>query len=204
MSSKWDDYIKKVYDKKALSYDRNTSAAYSKYGKLSSDDIYNYLLDKDFVSLLDIGSGTGYMLDKLSRKKIAIYYGIDISYNMLMEARGKNISGATFLDMNAIKLNFANESIDVITFSESFHCIKEYERVLSECYRVLKFGGVIIIGEHYPKRNPFEKLFGKIKDKGIYKYYKSEDIARLLTKYKFKILGTRTVDKETYTIVGQK
>lgn len=47
---------KKWFDNQAKTYDQTNTILYSKYGKISCKNIFDYLKGKDYEKLLDVGS----------------------------------------------------------------------------------------------------------------------------------------------------
>ena len=98
-------------------------------------------------ALLEVGSGDGRLTALLAEKAEAIT-AIDPDNNSIEVAR-KNISGVNFLVGSGEKLDFANESFDIVLFSYSLHhqdCVK----ALAEAKRVVRQDGHIIILEPTP------------------------------------------------------
>ena len=98
-------------------------------------------------ALLEVGSGDGRLTALLADKAEAIT-AIDPDNNSIEVAR-KNISGVNFLVGSGEKLDFANESFDIVLFSYSLHhqdCVK----ALAEAKRVVRQDGHILILEPTP------------------------------------------------------
>ncbi len=95
-------------------------------------------------ALLEVGSGDGRLTALLADKAEAIT-AIDPDKNNIEAAR-KNIRGVNFLVGSGEKLDFANESFDIVFFSYSLHhqnCVK----ALAEAKRVAGQEGQILIIE---------------------------------------------------------
>lgn len=109
-----------------------------------------------FHRFLDIGCGPGgVVLDMASAHPHCDCVGIDISQNMLryaeMLAHGENVQNAQFLSMDATKpLAFPDESFDLIygRFMYSFLTPQYWPVLLSECFRLLRPGGYILVADH--------------------------------------------------------
>ena len=80
---------KKWFNKQAPVYDDTNTILYSKYGKISCENIYNYLKDKEYKKLLDVGCGTGYLINMLAKKYDAEYTGLDLSPEMINKLKVK-------------------------------------------------------------------------------------------------------------------
>ena len=108
------------------------------------------LLGDDLGRLVDIGTGTGRILELLgpsARQAI----GIDRSPDMLRIARAK-LDGAPYElqqgDINALQL--AEGSADTITLHQVLHFLPEPASAIAECARLLAAGGRLLIVDFGP------------------------------------------------------
>lgn len=100
-------------------------------------------------SLLDIGTGTGKLIEMLATEKRIECIGIDANKNMLEEAK-KKLSG---LDVELLKVDkgsslpFNNNSFDFVCICNVLfnHNSQTVIHILNESVRVLKQGGKLII-----------------------------------------------------------
>ena len=97
--------------------------------------------------MLDIGCGTGYLIDKLSKEYRAIFIGLDLSPEMIKQANNKNIKNAEFIEGKADEIPFKDNTFDIITCSQSFHHYPDTDKAIKEVYRVLKPGGLYILSD---------------------------------------------------------
>lgn len=114
----------------------------------SIEHIHRYILaieiakDKD---VLDIACGEGYgsnLLSKVARTVV----GIDIDKKTINEAEYKyKTNNLSFVQCEATKLLFDNNTFDVIVCFETIEHIKEYEKLIAELKRVLKKDGLLIL-----------------------------------------------------------
>lgn len=106
------------------------------------------LADRPLGALLDIGTGTGRMLE-LFASKAASAVGIDRSSEMLRLARVKleeaGISGASLRqgDMNALPLS--DRSVDSIILHQVLHYAPQPGMAIGEAARVLAPGGQLLV-----------------------------------------------------------
>jgi ubiquinone/menaquinone biosynthesis C-methylase UbiE len=112
--------------------------------------LYHYLtsaIDVSNLKMLEVGSGRGggakYIDEYLKPKSIT---GLDIAHNAVKLAN-KNHSSNTlhFVQGNAEKLPFSDESFDVVINVESCHAYGSVPIFLKEVKRVLKPGGYLLI-----------------------------------------------------------
>ena len=98
------------------------------------------------AKILDIGTGAGFFPVLLGRAG-GIVTGIDMSPKMLDEAK-KNAElfnvRAEFLLMNAQKLDFPDESFDVLVSRQLTWTLPDAMEAYREWLRVLKIGGVLL------------------------------------------------------------
>lgn len=109
-------------------------------------------------TILDVGCGTGYALFELYKKLDGSgdYHGIDISENMIKEARKnanqRKYNNCTFNVSDAEKMDYPDQTFDLVISNMVLQYLPDQEKGLKEILRVLKQGGKIAIateGEHY-------------------------------------------------------
>ncbi|WP_372766437.1 class I SAM-dependent methyltransferase [Pseudoalteromonas sp.] len=125
-------------------------------GRPQSDESWQ-LLAKDVVeklklhatdNLLDVGCGSGLLLSKLATN-CAYVSGIDYAQAMVDKAQAL-LPNAQFYCGEAKKLPFASRSFDKLLSYSIFHYFPDREYALSvvkEMIRVVKPGGIILIGD---------------------------------------------------------
>lgn len=106
--------------------------------------------------ILEVGVGTGLSFDDYDETTEVT--GIDLSAPMLEKARAKMASGRyphvrDVLLMDAHNLAFADASFDCVVAQFVITLVANPERVLSECHRVVKPGGRIILINHSIRRS---------------------------------------------------
>ena len=102
-------------------------------------------------SLLDVGTGPGWLLLKLHEQCPNMkLVGCDVSAPMVVKTR-KNIAEAGFSDLievrdsNADQMPFADAFFDIVVSTGSIHHWKVPVKGLNEVYRVLKPGGYALM-----------------------------------------------------------
>lgn len=201
---------KKHFDNQAEIYDETNTAYYSKYPKISCKDVARRLRNTEYQSLLDIGCGTGYLIDILQKQKNALYCGLDLSPEMLKMAKQKLPQSVYLTEGSADSLPYEDNSFDVVTCIQSFHHYPKPEKSMSEAYRVLKPGGLYIISDtgmgNYPKfiYSIYNNFIVKKLNTGDYAAYGKQDIQNLMTASGFKIKDAQDITKFIYTVIGIK
>ncbi len=109
------------------------------------------------VSVLDIGTGAGGLLDRIARRSVASsdgrelhggaahLLGMDISERAVRMARSWQHPQITWVCGDALRLPFADRSCDIVTCSLMLHHFDppDVERILREVARVCRHGVVI-------------------------------------------------------------
>lgn len=117
------------------------------------------------LKVLDVGTGVGFFIEVLQESLpgyISII-GIDTNKEVLNKAAEKyKDNKIKFMYMDGENIEFENNSIDVISVSNTLHHLPNKEKVLSEIKRVLKPKGIIIINEMISD-NQSEKQLSHVK-----------------------------------------
>jgi ubiquinone/menaquinone biosynthesis C-methylase UbiE len=130
------------------------------YNALSTTNLFqhNYdLLASDILSycsegsILDIGTGPGWLLIKLHQKSPKLQLtGLDSSPSMVDKAQ-KNITNSGLSNIietkegNANNIPFPDNSFNIVVSTGSIHHWKDLTAGLNEVYRVLKHGGYALM-----------------------------------------------------------
>jgi SAM-dependent methyltransferase len=101
--------------------------------------------------ILDIGSGAGGLMRQASAMGFSMI-GLDITHRFNQLNLGLNDCFSVpvsnpIITGDAHHLPFADQSLDLILFQHSFLNMPDNSRVLSECWRVLKPGGTLLMHE---------------------------------------------------------
>lgn len=145
------DKIKQAFNAAAENYD-----AFSVLQQTITDRLiesFEYINIKP-VSILDLGSGTGYGSGRLNRRfNKAQVYQLDISEKMLRKSRQKAprfFSRDHFVSADAGRVPFADASFELVFSSLMLQWCNDLDRVFSEVRRVLKKGGVFVFASFGP------------------------------------------------------
>ena len=129
--------------------------------------------------LLDIGTGSGKMIQILSAENGLDCTGVDTDADMLAEAKKKlgNINVGLIEILPDAKLPFENNSFDYITISSVlFHLKKEsIDSMLKDARRLMKGDGKIIILTPTGKGSILKltKHFFSLKNRSVYIWYRA-------------------------------
>lgn len=143
--------------------------------------IYDFCDIRKGALLLDVGCGLGYLLNWISTEKKTIGVGVDFSLPAIKLGR-KLFSSPALNRALAQNLPFRDCVFDcVILFNVIEHVGSQYHhRVLTEIKRVLKRGGVFIIGT-VDKNSIYTKLF--IHDKTHIHEFDKMELIRLVSEF---------------------
>ena len=188
-----------TYDKIASSYCLKTrQKKYLDWEEMYIKKLLGYV-DSQNPNILDVGCGDGRHC-KLIDKNDGIAVGIDLSDNMLAEARNY-YPGGSFLKMDMTKLEFEDNGFDGVWSSGSiYHVAKEHVRqVFSEFRRVLKNNGVIALSY---KLGGGEGMEASPKSYGgsprYFAYYSKDEMDGILKNCGFAELEARMYPEEIF------
>ena len=198
---------RKHFDRQAAEYDQRDTYYYSQNGKISCRDIAEQIKGIPCEALLDVGCGTGFLIDLLAGQRKARYCGLDLSDEMIRVANGKTIPGAEFVSGSADKLPWPDESFDIVTCSQSFHHYPYPEKAMREAWRVLKSGGLYILSD-----TGIGGVGAWIDNHILFKLARSGDchttnrkgIEKMMVGAGFTVVDSRQIKGMIYTVTGKK
>ena len=136
------------FTKAAEIYDSGHAGLY----EMCKDDyppVLEELNQHPFQTLLDVGCGTGPMIELLLKefpdKRCT---GVDLTPRMIEVARAKNLANASFLVGDSEHLPFEQGAFDVVICTNSFHHYPNPQAFMQEAARVLKDGGRLILRDY--------------------------------------------------------
>jgi ubiquinone/menaquinone biosynthesis C-methylase UbiE/DNA-binding transcriptional ArsR family regulator len=143
----------------AQSYFRRHAAEWDRIRKLHIADasveaaIRAALADKPFRSLLDLGTGTGRMLE-LFGPEIERGLGLDLSLDMLALARARldraGLRHCSVRQGDIYDLALPKDSFDVVIIHQVLHFLDDSARAIAEAARVLRPGGRLLVVDFAP------------------------------------------------------
>lgn len=160
-----------------------------------------------FGAILDIGCGTGALLQMIQvKKKDARLFGVDLSEKMVQVAKAKLGGKADLRVSDSEKLPFPNGAFDLVMCTYSFHHYPNPGAVLSEVRRVLAPGGRLILVDPTTsipllrQMVNFRNLF--IKD-GTVRIYSKKEMKALVEAAAFKVAKWSMLNWHSYMMVAQ-
>ncbi len=175
------------YNRKAKDYDNTFDGKFTeKFKKLLLEEIKI----KPNDSILDVACGNGTFLQMVSSKCDIKGYGIDISEEMIENAKGK--CPDMLFEVNGCEyMLFKDQMFDVITVCAAYHHFPDIKAFAREANRVLKQRGRLYIAEVYIPFiiraicNPFVRL----SKAGDVKFYSPKEIQDNFQAYGFEQVG---------------
>lgn len=128
--------------------------------------IFDYLGDRNYEGIVEVGCGNGYLLRKLSVKSKGVV-GLDYSAELLKTAKkriglSKNIR--LVLSDASKELPLESNSVDVIVANMVLQYLPELSVFANESFRILKNGGLLLVLVDHPAHLLFarsQELAGK-------------------------------------------
>lgn len=169
------------FNKRASKYDGFEGRISYKFYRLLLEQV-KLMPDK---TVLDVGCGTGTMLFKMAETCPINGFGIDMSENMIEEAKHK------CPDMNiqysrCEQTPFDDSTFDILTTCMAYHHFSDKKGFAREAARILKSGGCLYIADPY-----FPYVIRKLMN-GVFKilhvsagFYKPEEIYKDFADYGF-------------------
>lgn len=171
---------KSAFNVQANTYDVDKNG---KHARGQYKYVLNELQQLDFQKILDVGCGTGEILKNIKeRYSFVQLYGLDISEEMLKQANDKLKGTATLILGDAENITLETNSFDLLLCTDSFHHYPNPQQAISEFYRVLKHGKLLLIADYW-KPFPIRQimnLFIPYSNEGDVKIYSKKEIIEFL------------------------
>jgi len=192
---------KKHFDKQAANYVNTWDGRFC-------NSMYEGVLKKisgyPFMSILDVGCGTGTMLERLVKEYPDIHAaGIDLSEKMIVKASSLLGANVELLVGDAEKMPWPDNSFDLIICNASFHHYPKPSQALVEMQRVLKPYGRLVIADPWwsDKKRLFINYYlsSPLNFGGDVRIYSEQEMHQLLSESGFQTIEWELVAK-TYSI----
>ena len=138
----------KEFTRAAQVYESDHAGIY----EMCKDDYPQMLAELEtapFADVLDVGCGTGAVIELLREKyPNARYTGLDLTPAMIDAAVAKGLPNCDFVVGDAEDLPFADASFDAVLSSNSFHHYPNPAAFFAGAFRVLRPGGRLILRDY--------------------------------------------------------
>ena len=152
------DDVSKMFDDVAHRYDFLNDLLSLGRTKAWRRVVTSIIVPKPGMKILDIAAGTGSSSRPLVDKGAEVT-ALDFSHGMIEQGRKQN-KNINFVQGDALKLPFEDNSFDVTTISFGLRNTSNTEKALKEALRVTKDGGRIVVAEFSHPVNPvFKKIY---------------------------------------------
>jgi ArsR family transcriptional regulator len=151
--------VKRARAAAAAAYFRDNAARWDRIRSLHVDDgvvervLLKCLGHEPVGDLLDIGTGTGRMLELLA-DRVETGTGIDLSREMLAVARARleraGLSHCSLRQGDMYQLPWSEGSFDAVTIHQVLHYAEDPAQAVAEAARVLRPGGRVVIVDFAP------------------------------------------------------
>jgi len=152
------DDVSKMFDDVAHRYDFLNDLLSLGRTKAWRRVVTSIIGPKPGMKILDIAAGTGSSSRPLVDKGAEVT-ALDFSHGMIKQGRKQN-KNINFVQGDALKLPFEDNSFDVTTISFGLRNTSNTDKALKEALRVTKDGGRIVVVEFSHPVNPiFKKIY---------------------------------------------
>lgn len=190
------------YNRHAGVYDSDVK--HSRRPESTHDPLLEIMRTIKCSAVLDVGSGTGTLLDRLTENPRVMLAGTDISIEMCRTARKKLGDKAGLLAGDSEMLPWKDDAFDLVTSTYSFHHYPNPGKVMSEMKRVLKPGGHLIITDCWsplPLR-VFWNVTSPFNTDGDFHVYSRREICKLMESQGFELKKWELVNRHAFILLA--
>lgn len=153
--------------------------------------------------LLDVATGGGHTANAFA-PLVQTVTAMDLTPEMLTAAKEfiteKGHSNVAFVEGDAEKMPFSDESFDIVTCRIAPHHFPNIHDFISEAHRVLKPGGQFILDDNVaPEDAAFDQFYNsveKMRDYSHYRAWKKTEWVHMLELNQFEIQAFRRFEKQ--------
>jgi ubiquinone/menaquinone biosynthesis C-methylase UbiE len=140
-------------------------------------------------TVLDIGTADGLMLKRLDMflEGKALCVGIELSMEILLAEYRHN---SHLIRTTALKLPFADSSVDVVIATAVIEHVSDPKGMMSECYRVMKKGGICVFTTPDPFFEKIAVWMGHINSRAHNVTFRIPELEAMLRDIKLEVLNS--------------
>ena len=125
--------------------------------ELNANELIEIPIMKDMLPdlkgkrILDLGCGNGGMSKYFIEKGAKSVLAIDLSSNMINEAKEKNnAENITYVVLGMEDISKIEGKFDIVFSSLAFHYVKDYDKLVKDIYNLLDENGILIYSQEHP------------------------------------------------------
>lgn len=194
----------RFWDRIADFYDRLVEKEYAKEYKRFRKIFFKYVKRKHKV--LDVATGTGDIAFVLAKRSKDVT-GVDISSDMITQAKAKVAKNPKFLVHDAHDLGLRRGGFDLVTCCNGLLVMKDPAKALKEMRRVLKNGGKLVTITHsyadasFGHRMHLFRMFIKLGKPPHWHSFKGKALRKMHTEAGFKVLKAEYCWKDPHVVL---
>ena len=178
----------------------NNALSVPAYTDMLKDDehlksIINSLRIKTNGSVLDLGTGTGYIAFPLAKLfPECDITGLDLANSVITENNKKavkeRLSNLHFISYDGVSFPFEHQFFNNIVTRYALHHFPNIDKTFSYLCNMVESNGQIFISDPVPDENDEERIIDKymnVKDDGHVKFYTQNEYESLLQKHGFEL-----------------
>lgn len=183
------DKIQNIYDNEEFfsSYKEMRDTKINANELIEIPVIKSFLPDLKDKKILDLGCGEGEMSKFFLEQGAKKVVGVDISKNMLNEAKKKKVKNLEFKLLSMEEISSLKGKFDIVFSSLAFHYVEDFYKLMKDVANKLKKGGLLIFSQEHPL------VTSSIRSKDLPKYIEKDD-KRYYYVSDYNNIGKRFVD----------
>ena len=183
------DKIQNIYDNEEFfsSYKEMRDTKINANELIEIPVIKSFLPDLKDNKILDLGCGEGEMSKFFLEQGAKKVVGVDISKNMLNEAKKKKVKNLEFKLLSMEEISSLKGKFDIVFSSLAFHYVEDFYKLMKDVANKLKKGGLLIFSQEHPL------VTSSIRSKDLPKYIEKDD-KRYYYISDYNNIGKRFVD----------
>lgn len=183
------DKIQNIYDNEEFfsSYKEMRDTKINANELIEIPVIKSFLPDLKDKKILDLGCGEGEMSKFFLEQGAKKVVGVDISKNMLNEAKKKKVKNLEFKLLSMEEISSLKGKFDIVFSSLAFHYVEDFYKLMKDVANKLKKGGLLIFSQEHPL------VTSSIRSKDLPKYIEKDD-KRYYYVSDYNNVGKRFVD----------
>lgn len=199
--------IQNIYDNKEFF----NSYKEMRDGKINANELIEIPTIKSMLpnlkdkKILDLGCGEGEMSRYFVENGAKMVVGVDVSMNMIKEARKKKADNLQFKRLAMEELSTLKGKFDIVFSSLAFHYVENFDKLMRDISDKLKKNGYLLFSQEHPLVTCIVK--GKDESKYIERnnkiYYLTSDYNNIGKRYvNWNVEGVVKYHRNFETIIG--